>query len=47
MTEHLRRLGRNLPRNRDVRLRSRGKNRIVVTSLPPQAGRMGSGRLQS
>ena len=36
MTEHLRRLDKNLPRNRDVRLRSRGKNRIAVTPLPPQ-----------
>ena len=36
MTEHLRRLDRNLLRNRDVRLRSRGKNRIVVTPLSPQ-----------
>ena len=36
MTEHLRRLDRNLPRDRDVRLRSRGKNRIVLTPLAPQ-----------
>ena len=36
MTEHLRRLDQNLPRDRDVRLRSRGKNRIAVTPLAPQ-----------